>query len=228
MSPSTPGSPPTETEIVVQSPSAQFPQAPNFILHHGIIGGVQTGQITDGNINSGFHYNVQPPKSSHSDESHGGRSSLPSFPQAPDPTPIATDMAIQMNSPIGSPRQREQNGKEEDESEIKARDSRLCALELICYRSSVEGCIKGTVLTAQQDKFKSEEFVQMRDAKKEEGYALIINNEMLFKEIRRVYEREMCSFWRRWFSLTKVKSFVILKVNRIQQTYELRSETDGF
>jgi hypothetical protein len=226
MSPSTPSIPPTETENVAQSPSLQFPQAPDFVLNHDVIIGAQTINFGDTSFRMNFG-NEQPPKSQ-SDENDSGRS-LSSFPQAPGITLPATDMAMR-NPPIDPPRQKapEQSGKAVAESEIKAIDTRLCALELICYRSSAEGCIKGTVVTAQADKFNGPELLQMREAQKKKGYALIIDNEMLFKEIRRVYERKMCSFWRRWFSLTKVKSFVILRVGRIPQTYELGSKADDF
>jgi hypothetical protein len=99
------------------------------------------------------------------------------------------------------------------ESQNQMLESSFCGLEMICYRSSAEGCVKKEICAIDLDKFSSPKLArQAREEKERDGIQVISNNEELFKEIKRVYEKQMCSFWRRWFSLMKLKSFVILKV----------------
>jgi len=174
-SPPAPSSPAPEAQNVDRPSSPQFPQGPDFSLHHGGIG-AQSGPKFCGSLIL---------------DSPNGQS-RPS---------VVSASAINLNK------------KKDHGADHQTQDSPLCALELICYRSSSQGCIKGTVLATEENRFNNQaEFFQACKEKKKEGFRVASDNKALFKEIRRVYEKEMCSFWRRWFSLTKVKSIVILKV----------------
>ena len=94
---------------------------------------------------------------------------------------------------------------------------RTCSLNLVCFRSGAKGpCLKQLHTTA----------VSKWDAdgtgagspvdfgafvSKHPQY--VTRDEALFREMRRVYEQEMCTFFRRCFSLKTLRTFQILEVS---------------
>jgi hypothetical protein len=84
-----------------------------------------------------------------------------------------------------------------------------CSLNIVCYRSGAKGCELRQIQTVLESRFKGEEAFQKTCARNPH---LITTDKQLFVEIRRLYTRSMCGFWRRHFSLKTLCRLRVLSV----------------
>ncbi|EPE30151.1 hypothetical protein GLAREA_12874 [Glarea lozoyensis ATCC 20868] len=82
-----------------------------------------------------------------------------------------------------------------------------CALNLICYRARSGGCEIRQVQVVKRDRFEDEESFEqsIRDNAK-----LIQSDQEFFSQLRRVYLKDMCGFWRRTFALKTLTGIGLL------------------
>jgi hypothetical protein len=84
-----------------------------------------------------------------------------------------------------------------------------CSLNLVCYRSGAKGCALLQVHCVLRSLFPDDaSFDTVLDANPH----LVHTDDHFFAEMRRLYETEMCGFFRRWFSLKTLRAFRVLAV----------------
>jgi len=82
-------------------------------------------------------------------------------------------------------------------------------LNIVCYRSGAKGCELRQLQTVLASRFKSRDgFLRACNRNPQ----LISTDRRLFHELRRLYEQEMCDFWRRHFSLKTLRGLRVLSV----------------
>jgi hypothetical protein len=84
-----------------------------------------------------------------------------------------------------------------------------CSLNLVCYRSGAKGCALLQVQCVLRSLFPDDASF---DTVLEANPHLVHTDDQFFREMRRLYETEMCGFFRRWFSLKTLRAFRVLAV----------------
>lgn len=88
-------------------------------------------------------------------------------------------------------------------------DRPTCSINLVCYRSGAKGCSRKQIQCVLRSRFPDEEsYEKMVSAN---GHLMQTDVEF-FEEARRLFEHEMCDFFRRWFSLKSLRAFRVLAV----------------
>ncbi|KIW02362.1 uncharacterized protein PV09_06184 [Verruconis gallopava] len=89
-----------------------------------------------------------------------------------------------------------------------------CSLNVVCYRSGKNGCELRQVQTVLASRFKNAEAFKKTCARNPQ---LISTDQRLFDELRRLYEKEMCGFWRRHFSLKTLRGLRVLAYSPVNR-----------
>jgi hypothetical protein len=86
-----------------------------------------------------------------------------------------------------------------------------CSLMLLCYRSGPGGCERKQVEVVARSRFYTiHEYNRLVKAKPE----LLCTDRQLFDALQDVYLEDMCSIWRRWFSLKTMRRIQLLEVSQ--------------
>jgi hypothetical protein len=97
-----------------------------------------------------------------------------------------------------------------------------CSLNIVCYRRGAQGCVLRPLETILASRFESDAAFQETLAKNPQ---LVATDISLFRQLHRLYWREMCSFWRRYLSLKTLVGFRLLEVRQTSsddvQTHQL-------
>jgi hypothetical protein len=89
--------------------------------------------------------------------------------------------------------------------------SPTCSLNLVCYRSGVQGCKLRQIQTIYKSRFADDAAFQKALAQQPQ---LISSDVEFFQTLRKQYLGHMCGFWRRVFFLKTLCGFRLLQVRR--------------
>lgn len=85
-----------------------------------------------------------------------------------------------------------------------------CMLNLVCYRSGMQGCELNQIYVANRNRYK----LKMDFSKAvRDNPDLITDDRTFFHALRRVYLREMCGIWRRMLFLKTLRGIRLLSVS---------------
>lgn len=99
-----------------------------------------------------------------------------------------------------------------------------CSLILVCYRTGTGGPCTKQLQTTTSEKWLPTVFSDF----KAKNPSCVTTDQALFREMKRVYEQEMCTFFRRHFSLKTLRAFRILVVSRDGICLASQSSSTGY
>ena len=91
-------------------------------------------------------------------------------------------------------------------------DRPTCSLNLVCYRSGAKGCYLQQIQCVLRSRFAKEGDFRLVVL---QNPHLVYDDAEFFKEMRRLFEIEMCGFLQRYFSLKSLKAFRVLVVSSV-------------
>ncbi|KAH6619008.1 hypothetical protein C7974DRAFT_474731 [Boeremia exigua] len=87
-------------------------------------------------------------------------------------------------------------------------DRPTCSLNLLCYRPGYQGCVLKQITVIGRSRFPSKDAYEK--ALNERKDNLISDDEAFFRTLQATYSLQMCSFWRRHFSMKTLQQIRLL------------------
>jgi hypothetical protein len=89
-----------------------------------------------------------------------------------------------------------------------------CSLNVVCYRAGAEGCVLGQINTALMSRVKDEKALSRIRANNPD---LVWTDKEFFAEVKRIYEKEMCGFWRKRLSMKTLSGLRVLSASDLHK-----------
>jgi hypothetical protein len=89
-------------------------------------------------------------------------------------------------------------------------DKPTCSLNLLCYRPGYQGCVLKQITVIGRSRYPNEDAYNKALG---ENKNLVSSDEEFFQSLHAAYSRQMCSFWRRHFSMKTLQQIRLLSVS---------------